>query len=48
MKSYLQKKMKRFNPYRFMRIGDHVVENIYEPEYFEDEETEEEEDAEQF
>ena len=33
--------MKRFNPYRFMRIGDHVVENIYEPEYFEDEEIEE-------
>ena len=31
-----------------MRIGDHVVENIYEPEYFEDEETEEEDDDEQF
>ena len=41
--------MKRFNPYRFMRIGDHVVENIYEPEYFEDEEIEElEDDDEQF
>ena len=32
-----------------MRIGDHVVENIYEPEYFEEEETEElEDDDEQF
>ena len=46
---YGKEPMKRFNPYRFMRIGDHVVENIYEPEYFEDEETEIlEDDDEQF